>query len=137
MGRRVSVVGCRELRRSDMKIQTFRDLDVWNKSIDFVQEIYSITRNFPDDERFGLCSQMRRAAVSIPSNIAEGYRRTSRKEYARFVRIAYGSGSELETQLEIVSRLNFIDQKHFILLEKSLADILRMLNRLAARLECS
>ena len=87
------------------KINTYRDLIVWQKSMDLVVEIYKLTKNFPKSEIYGLTSQMKRCAVSIPSNIAEGRRRGSRKDYRHFLIIAYGSGAELETQIEIVKRL--------------------------------
>lgn len=88
-------------------MQTYKDLLVWQKSIDLVIEIYTVTSSFPSEEKFGLVSQMRRAAVSIPSNIAEGYARKNRKENAQFVNIAFGSGTELETQIIIAQRLAF------------------------------
>ena len=88
-------------------MQTYKDLVVWQKSITLVVEIYAITALFPSEEKFGLVSQMRRAAVSIPSNIAEGYARKNRKENAQFINIAFGSGAELETQIIIAKRVNF------------------------------
>ncbi len=85
------------------------DLEIWKKSIILVKEIYVITRNFPEEEKFVLISQMRRAAISIPSNIAEGAARKSRKEFANFLSISLGSLSELETQLIISKELDYID----------------------------
>ena len=82
-------------------------LEAWKVAMDLVKEIYHITGQFPGDENFGLISQMRKAAVSIPSNIAEGAGRVSPKEFANFLRIAIGSLSELETQYEVVKRLNY------------------------------
>jgi four helix bundle protein len=84
-----------------------RDLLVWQESISLVKEIYAVTRSLPDDEKFGLTSQMRRAAVSVPSNIAEGAARGSQREFAQFLVIARGSLSELETQLIIAKELNY------------------------------
>ena len=89
-------------------IRTVKDLVVWQKSIELVELIYKTTERFPRDEQYGLTAQMRRAAVSVPSNIAEGYRRQYRKEYKQFLSIALGSCSELETQLEISKRLGFL-----------------------------
>jgi four helix bundle protein len=86
-------------------IKSYRDLTVWQKAIELVIKIYALTDKFPTEERFGLTSQMRRAAVSIPSNIAEGNFRRSTKDYVQFLKIAFGSGAELETQLEIIKRL--------------------------------
>ncbi|MDP2687672.1 MAG: four helix bundle protein [Aequorivita sp.] len=86
-----------------------KDLDVWKKSIDLVELIYSLTLSFPETERFGLTSQMRRAAVSISSNIAEGSARKGNKELLQFINIALGSLAELETQYIIAQRLTYIE----------------------------
>jgi four helix bundle protein len=86
---------------------TYRDLKVWQKSIDLVELIYRVTAAFPTSEMYGLSSQMRRAAVSIPSNVAEGWGRRSRRDYSRFVLVARGSNDELQTQLVIAERLGF------------------------------
>lgn len=91
-------------------MKSFKDLDVWNKGIEFVAEIYKITSNFPKDELYGLVSQMRRAAVSIPSNIAEGQGRRNAKEFIQFLYIAKGSLAEIETQIIICQRLNYLDE---------------------------
>ena len=88
-----------------------KELDVWKKSMDLVVVIYDITSKFPSDERFGLISQMRRAAVSIPSNIAEGAARRGDKEFIQFLMIALGSLSELETQYLLSIRLNFVQKE--------------------------
>lgn len=117
-----------------MKMHTYRDLTVWEKSVTLTIEIYKLTRVFPKEEQYGLVSQMRRAAVSIPSNIAEGKLRGSEKEFRQFLLIAFGSGGELETQLEIAKRLKLgIDEK-FILVELLLGEVMRMLNALIAKL---
>ncbi len=91
-----------------------RDLEAWKESMDFVTEIYNLTRQFPKEELWGLTSQIRRAAVSIPSNIAEGCGRTSVKETSRFMDIALGSIAEVETQLLIAQNLNYINSDEFI-----------------------
>ena len=96
-----------------MKHVSFRDLDIWKKGVDIADEIYDITAKFPENELYGLSRQMQRAAVSIPSNIAEGFRRYLKKDYIRFLRISLGSCAELETQLIIASRRNFIARKDF------------------------
>jgi len=88
-----------------MYIKSFKELIVWQKSIYLVQEVYRFTEEFPQEERYGLVSQMRRAAVSIPSNIAEGSRRKDLPEYLHFLRIADASSAELETQIVIAKRL--------------------------------
>lgn len=82
-----------------MQTKGYQSLSVWQKAMELAREIYALTEKFPQKEQFGLCDQMKRAAVSIPSNIAEGYRRGSKKDYAHFVSIAHGSLSELETQI--------------------------------------
>jgi four helix bundle protein len=89
-------------------VATHKDLDVWKEAITLVTEIYNLTANFPDSERFGLTSQMRRAAVSVPSNIAEGAARGTNKEYVRFLNISLGSLSEIETQILISKNLEYI-----------------------------
>ena len=86
---------------------TYRDLKVWQKSIDLAENIYRLTAAFPESEVYGLSAQMRRAAVSIASNVAEGWGRRSRKDYGRFVLVARGSNDELQTQLVIAERLRF------------------------------
>jgi four helix bundle protein len=86
---------------------TYRDLKVWQRSIDLTEKVYRLTGAFPTSEVYGLTSQMRRAAVSIASNIAEGWGRRSRREYSKFVLIARGSHDELQTQLIIAERLGF------------------------------
>lgn len=87
-----------------------KDLDVWKYSMDLVEEIYTMSSKFPDDERYGLTSQIRRSAISIPSNIAEGSGRKSDKELIQFISIALGSLTELETQYLIAIRLKYIDE---------------------------
>src|SRR2546425_10420169 len=91
----------------------FEKLDVWNEAIDFADLVYSITRAFPDDERFGLTSQMRRAAVSVSSNIAEGSARMSRADFAHFIEIATGSLFEAVSQSEISTRQGFLSKSDY------------------------
>lgn len=113
----------------------YKDLIVWQKSIDLVEEIYKLTSKFPNDETYSLSNQMRRAAISIPSNIAEGNGRNSNKDYVHFLSIARGSKSELETQLYISVRLKYLTSEHtekaFLLCE----EIGRMLNSLINKLK--
>ncbi len=92
------------------KINSFRDLNVWKLGKEIVVDIYKITRTFPREEIYGLTSQMRRAAVSIPSNVAEGFNRYHNKEYKQFLYIALGSCAELETQSEVAFELDFIQE---------------------------
>lgn len=90
------------------EIRSHKDLDVWKMSMDFVDELYNITDRFPDSEKFGLVSQLRRAGVSIPSNIAEGAGRFHDNEFIQFLYISRGSLAEVETQLEIARRRGYI-----------------------------
>lgn len=106
----------------------YKDLIVWQKSIELVVFVYALTGDFPKEETYGLSSQMKRAGVSIPSNIAEGSRRGTAKDFKQFLSIAYGSASELETQLEIAKRLGFGKETKRIQLAASLEEVLRMLN---------
>ncbi len=90
-----------------MTVQSFRDLRVWQLGMDLVEQIYRLTQAFPSNEMYGLTSRLRRAAVSVPSNIAEGHSRAHTKEYLNFISIAQGSLAELQTQIEIVARLGY------------------------------
>lgn len=114
----------------DKKIHSYKDLIVWQKSMELVTAIYKFTESFPRGELYGLVSQMRRCAVSIPSNIAEGRRRSTRKDYRQFLIIAYGSGAELETQLEISKRLGFGGEQDYKKVEELLEEVMRMLNKM-------
>ncbi len=108
----------------------YSELVVWQKSMDLVTEIYKITASFPPEERFGLSSQSRRAAVSIPSNIAEGHGRKLTGAYINHLSIAYGSLMELETQVQIARRLSFIQDDRAAALLKQMDEIIRMLTGL-------
>ena len=90
-------------------LKTHKDLLAWQKSMDLVEAVYSLSKNFPPSERQGLTDQLRRCAVSVPSNLAEGAARNSKKDFARFLHISLGSLSEMETQLLIAQRLKYID----------------------------
>lgn len=93
-----------------VQINSFRDLMVWQKGMSLVELVYVITKKFPSDERYALTSQLRRASVSVPSNIAEGYGRNSTVDYIRFLRISLGSLYELDTQLELATRVGFVSK---------------------------
>jgi four helix bundle protein len=112
----------------------FEKLDVWHRAVDFADSVYLLTRQFPDDERFGLTAQMRRASVSISSNIAEGSGRVSDKDFARFIEIAYGSLMEVVSQARIASRQNFLSTEDRDALHKQAEDISRMLSGLRTKL---
>jgi four helix bundle protein len=118
-----------------MTIHSHKDLEVWQRAMTFVTDIYASTKNFPKEELYGLTCQIRRAAVSIPSNIAEGRSKRSTKEYIYFVNIAYGSAAELETQLMISQNLGYISPLQLEELLTELGHISRMLNGMYAGLE--
>lgn len=108
-----------------------QNLDVWKKAVDFSVEIYRFTEGFPKEERFGLTSQIRRAAVSIAANIAEGAGRNSNKEFLRFLSISQGSTSEAETEILIAHRLGYLDARTYAELIAKLDDIGRMITGLS------
>ena len=108
-------------------MKTHKDLDVWKFSIDLVINIYKLLKKFPDDEKYGIISQMKRCVVSIPSNIAEGAARSSSKEFAHFLSISLGSLAELETQIIISEKLNFISENEMNNLLGNLTTIRKML----------
>lgn len=113
----------------------FKELEIWKKSRIFCSEIYAITATFPSDEKFGLINQLRRASVSIPSNIAEGSSRNSQKDFARFLEIAIGSAYEIETQLIIASDLGFLKTDSLNSLTNNLEEIIKMTSRFRATLK--
>src|SRR6186713_3745816 len=110
--------------------QSFRDLKVWNKSMDLVEQIYAVSTCFPRDERFGLTAQIQRAAVSVPSNIGEGSRRKKRNVFRHLLDIALGSQAEVEVQLEIAYRLKFLSAADYKRTQAAVEEIGRMLNGL-------
>jgi four helix bundle protein len=95
---------------SNGKIRTHKDLDVWNKAMELAEKLYYLTAKFPKEEQYGFISQIRRAAISIPSNIAEGASRNSNKEFMQFLYVAMGSLSEIETQVLLATRLKLINE---------------------------
>ena len=111
-------------------LRSYQDLKVWQKSYDLCLQVYRLTRAFPASESYGLTSQMRRAAVSVPSNIAEGYGRTSTAEYLRSLRIAYGSNCELETQAMISKDLSYVKLDDAARLKEDIREVERMLKAL-------
>lgn len=115
-------------------INSYKELIVWQKSFELAKEIYSLTDKFPSREKFGIVLQIRRCAVSIPSNIAEGYARQSTKEYKNFISIAFGSGAELETQISLSKSLSLTEEVNFEKAEKLLNEVMRMLNVLLRKL---
>lgn len=116
-----------------MQKNGYRDLIVWQRAIALVVAVYELVADFPREEIYGLSSQMKRAGVSIPSNIAEGSRRRGAKDIAHFLTIAYGSASELETQVEIAKRLNLVTVDKFVKVDSLLEEVLKMLNTMTRR----
>lgn len=116
-------------------LTSYQQLTVWQKAFDLSIKIFRITIKFPKSELYGLVSQMRRCAVSIPSNIAEGYMRGYQQEYLQFLRTAFASGAELETQLLIARELGFLTLKEFNELNSLLTEVQKMLNKLIGSLK--
>ena len=108
------------------KIRSYKDLLVWQKSIKQVARVYTLTKRFPKDELYGLSNQLRRAAVSIPSNIAEGHARQHNKEFKQFLHIALGSIAEVDTQLCIARELGYIDENTYLGVHEGLIEIQKM-----------
>ena len=115
--------------------QSFKDLSVWQRAIQLTIEVYQLTSDFPSSERFGLTSQLRRASVSVPSNIAEGYGRSTKGEYVQFLGHARGSISEVETQLVIARALNFGTKQKLDLAESLCTEVGRMLRTMMRSLQ--
>lgn len=109
------------------EIKTHKDLLVWKKSIDLVEQIYTFTKQFPKEELYGITNQMRRCAVSIPANIAEGSGRKNKAEFIQFLHIALGSASELETHLIISQRLGFLSSNSYDEIMNALNEIIKMI----------
>lgn len=121
--------------QGDSEIKSYRDLHVWQRAVEVVEEIYRISADFPSDERFGLTSQIRRATVSVPSNIAEGYGRRKRAQYMQYLDIANGSLKEVETQLIIAGKLGFIEKDQAQKAWSLLQEVGKMLTGLIRSLE--
>jgi four helix bundle protein len=117
------------------KLKSYKDLKVWQRSYQLCLEIYKLTKGFPDEEKYGLKSQLRRAAVSVPSNISEGYGRKTTPEYIQFLYIAYGSICEIETQILLSGDLNYISTGKLEMLNEGIKEVERMLKALIKSLE--
>ena len=111
-------------------VKSYRELIAWQKAMDLVVQVYEMTRTFPREEIYGLTSQLRRAAVSIPSNIAEGQGRRSSKEFVRFLGIAYGSLQETETQIILATRLGYLEAVQEAQVLEQCAEVGKLLNGL-------
>lgn len=118
-----------------MPLKSYRELIVWQKSFQLALEVYRITKKFPREEIYGLTSQIRRAAFAIPSNTAEGYARRSLAEYLQFLRIAFASGAELETQILIAKEVGLMSEEDFKNLSGLLSEVMKMLNSLIDKLK--
>ncbi len=116
------------------EIKSYRDLKVWQKSIDLVKEVYALTRKFPKQETFGLTNQIQRSAISIPSNIAEGQARQHASEFRQFLYIALGSAAELDTQMVIAYELQYMTEPQMRDIEMRIIEIRKMIFGLLARL---
>ena len=115
--------------------KSFRDLIVWQRSMDLVEQLYVVSKRFPADERFGLTTQIRRAAVSVPSNIGEGSRRKRDKVFVNHLDIALGSQGEVEVQLEIARRLRYLSNSDYERTQANVEEVGRMLNGLISSLQ--
>ena len=111
-------------------MKSHKDLDVWRLAVDLAEEIYQVSRGFPREEQFGMTSQMRRAAVSVAGNIAEGAARNGNREFIQFLYVALGSASELETHLEVARRVGLVMEPDFVRLDDLLSRICQMLRGL-------
>jgi four helix bundle protein len=120
--------------REEGLVKSYQDLVVWQKSMELVERVYGMTKTFPAEERFALSSQIRRAAVSIPSNIAEGHARQSKAEYRNFLSIAQGSRAEVETQTLIAVRLGYVTNPQVETILSLLTELSKMLNTLQSKL---
>ncbi len=116
-------------------MKSYKELIVWQKSFELTKGIYKSTVNFPREELYGLVSQMRRATLAIPSNIAEGFSRSYTKEFIPFLKIAFGSGAELETQLLLAKELKFLKHEEYKNLDQTLQEIMKMLNKMISTLK--
>lgn len=116
-------------------MKSYRDLIVWQKSMELVTLIYKCSLGLPENEKYGLTTQIKRSAISIPSNISEGYGRNYRKDYSRFLQIARGSLFENQTQLEIAVNLNFIKVEDLKEIQELSLEVEKMLNSLIKKLE--
>ena len=116
-------------------MKTYKDLIVWQKAMGLVTEIYEVTKTFPEEEKYGLTSQVRRSAVSVPSNIAEGYGRNSTDDYRRFLQVSISSLYEMQTQIEIAYNLKYLAGDKFRILYDLSREIERMLSSLIRKVK--
>lgn len=117
------------------KIKSFKELRIWQQGIEIVKDVYALTRDFPKEELYGITSQMRRAAISIPANIAEGFKRYHGKEYKQFLHIALGSAAELETLLIIAHELGYLNAEALRISQDKLTSVSKMISTLLGKLD--
>lgn len=117
-----------------MPVNNYKDLVVWQKSMDLVEQVYRLTSNFPKEEKYALTDQLKRAVVSVPSNIAEGQQRATDKDFAKFLSIARGSNAEVQTQLEIAIRLGYLTSESILETMELSEEIARMLSSFISKL---
>lgn len=127
---RQELVGSRQ-KNTKMQQNGYRDLIVWQKAMKLVVAVYELLKDFPREESFGLTAQIKRAVISVPSNIAEGYHHRTAKDRKHFLTISYGSSAELETQIEAAKRLGFGKPENYIPIDSLLVEILKMLNKMS------
>lgn len=120
-----------------MKLSSYKELIVWQRSMQLAKEVFKLTSLFPKSELYGIIAQIRRAAVSIPSNIAEGYGRKSRNEFKQFLAVAYGSSLELETQLLLAQDLDFSIKENFVKSFSLLEEVLKMIYSMNIKLNAT
>jgi four helix bundle protein len=115
-----------KVKDSNTSMNNYKELKIWQKSVDLAVKVYQVTKDFPKEELYGITSQIRRSAVSIASNIAEGAGRNSKKDFNNFLGVSHGSSCELETQLTIAQRVNFVDQQVFESVQQDIVEIQKM-----------
>jgi len=123
------------MQTQNIKSRSYKDLIVWQKSVNLSILVYKLTSNFPKEEIYGITSQMRRSAISIPSNLAEGSMRGTEKDFRNFIKIALGSGAELQTQLYIAKQLTFVEESDYNGIEGLLSEVMKMLHSLSFSLK--
>lgn len=120
-----------------MKVNSYKELIVWQKSMELATQVFKISKSFPSSEQYGLTNQIRRATFSIPSNIAEGFCRGGKSEFRYFLQIAFASGAEIETELTIAKNVDFLEEKGYFSLMNNLEEIMRMLNKMITNIRNS
>ena len=135
LGCKVKDKYCREEQRVYKQIKSCKDLIVYQKAYELALKIYKATEIFPKTEQYGLVQQMRRASISVPSNIAEGYRRKNRKEYIQFLNIAYGSVGELDTQVSLANDLGMLEKNDFVFLQSLCEEVSKLLFKIIKSLK--